>query len=74
MAESKVKEHLKYPLTASFNGASVFKTGGMYIVEGNVTAENGFGVPSSMKYTLYFTDSNGSYEFSFGEIDGEIIG
>lgn len=73
LSKLEIKDHLKYPLTASFGDVSIFKSGSVYIVEGEVTAENGFGVPSKMNYKLYYTKNNGSYEFDFGEIDGELI-
>lgn len=73
LAESKVESYLKYPLTASFGSVSIYQAGNTYTVSGTVTAENGFGVPSTMNYKLYYTNNNGSYEFDFGEIDGKLI-
>ena len=60
-------------MTASFGSVSIYQAGSTYTVSGTVTAENGFGVPSTMNYKLYYTNNNGSYEFDFGEIDGKLI-
>lgn len=73
LAESKIESCLKYPLTASFGSMSIYQAGSTFTVSGTVTAENGFGVPSAMDYKLYFDHNNGHYNFSFGQIDGELI-